>query len=314
MLGGIGATKHLLRNRPGKRMLMYHGVDAVGSLAYNSRFISAHLFEQQVAYFKENFNIVTLKEYYEADDLPKDKLTITLTFDDGYANNFTRVLPILEKHKVPATFFITAIREKGYAYLWTDFHDMLRYRVQSCIFNGEKYSLNRQNVFCSQRSGELLHKQLRKLSFIEIDRFIQDMIGQTGLKMEDFHPDYYLQMTVEQIALLAKSPYAAIGSHTHTHIDLTQRPMSEIIDEMRFSKEWLETITNLEIDSLAFPYGVYTLEVINAAKTVGYRRQVADRLSQEADANIPELQQRFGNNPFLTFTNQIWCLLNEHYL
>lgn len=313
LLFSAGIDFPLKINPVGKRMMVYHGVDSIGSLAYNTRFISERLFEQQVIYFKKHFHTVSLKDYYEG-NFPIDKLTLCLTFDDGYANNFTRVLPILEKHHVPAAFFITAIRAKGYAYLWTDFYDMLRFSVNSLEYNGETYLKNKLKNFISKESGMPLNQQLRQLSFDEIEDFMRETAQKTGLKMADFPEDYHLQLTAEQIKTMVQSPLVTIGSHTYTHADVTVRPLEEAIEEMRFSKEWLENTSQKEVEAFAFPYGVYSAETVNAAKSAGYRYLLPCELNNEADAHLPELQKRFGNNPFLSLKNQIWCILNEKYL
>lgn len=312
-LFSIGAEKYLLKNQAAQRIMAYHGVDKVGSKAYNSRFISEDLFEQQVIYFKKNFHIVSLKDYYQG-HFPDDKLSITLTFDDGYANNFTRILPILEKHQVPATFFITSIREKRYAYLWTDFYDLLKYSVEKVTFKGEIFIKNKHKNFVSCNTGEPLNNQLRKLPFHEIESFMKETSLKTNFKIEHFTTDYHLQMSVEEIKLMAQSPLATIGSHSHTHADLVQRPIEESIEEMRFSKEWLENITSKVVDAIAFPYGNYNLELVDAAKQLGYSYLLPVEYNQASDSQIFELKKRFGNNPFISLKNQIWCILNEKYL
>jgi peptidoglycan/xylan/chitin deacetylase (PgdA/CDA1 family) len=65
-------------------------------------------FDQHMAYIARNFPVVSLKQIIDG-DLPLDqtKPLIAVTFDDGYLDNFENAAPILIKHQVPCTFFIS---------------------------------------------------------------------------------------------------------------------------------------------------------------------------------------------------------------
>ena len=84
---------------------MYHGV-RTGQLRINGRHITAKHFEKQLQYFKRKFSVVPLDQLCEmkfAGVVP-EKHAIALTFDDGFVNNLTVALPLLEKYGLPATF------------------------------------------------------------------------------------------------------------------------------------------------------------------------------------------------------------------
>ena len=59
-------------------------------------------FEKNITVVKNRFEILSPDEI-----LTTEKHGVLLTFDDGFKNNFTNVLPILEKHLTPGLFFIS---------------------------------------------------------------------------------------------------------------------------------------------------------------------------------------------------------------
>jgi len=71
--------------------------------------LSNETFQKQMRWLQERFDIVTLEEAQrriasEANDRP----TVTITFDDGYADNCKTALPWLLEQNIPVTYFVTS--------------------------------------------------------------------------------------------------------------------------------------------------------------------------------------------------------------
>lgn len=65
-------------------------------------------FENHLQFLKKNYDVLPLSEL--SIRLTTGKLEgneATVTFDDGYRDNLTNALPLLEKYNIPATIFIT---------------------------------------------------------------------------------------------------------------------------------------------------------------------------------------------------------------
>lgn len=89
-------------------IFLYHRISEVADDPHLLS-VNPENFEKQLLYLQDNFKIIRLSELVQ--NLKNGKMvsgSATITFDDGYADNFSVALPILEKHRIPATFFITA--------------------------------------------------------------------------------------------------------------------------------------------------------------------------------------------------------------
>ena len=70
-------------------------------------------FEEQILWLRQHkYTFLTADEFYQwyigEKTLPRK--SVLLTFDDGEESNYHLVLPILQKHQIPATFFIIGKR------------------------------------------------------------------------------------------------------------------------------------------------------------------------------------------------------------
>lgn len=97
------ALSRLIR-RKGAVVLMYHAIDRSGwKLA-----VSPEVFERQMRYLAKKHWAVPLRTVvsYAKGEKTLPTHAVVVSFDDGYRDVLTTVLPILERYRIPATVFI----------------------------------------------------------------------------------------------------------------------------------------------------------------------------------------------------------------
>ncbi|MDC3204470.1 polysaccharide deacetylase family protein [Pelagibacteraceae bacterium] len=90
------------------QIVMYHYVrDKKTNKYQNLKFLSTEEFESQIIYLKKKYNLLDPSKVYENYNENKNLNSedCFLTFDDGYADHYSFVLPILLKYNVKAFFF-----------------------------------------------------------------------------------------------------------------------------------------------------------------------------------------------------------------
>ncbi len=87
--------------------------------------------------------------------------------------------------------------------------------------------------------------------------------------------DCFDGLSPEQLATLARSPWAVIGAHTVTHPSLPTCNEVELARELAESRRALQQITGQPVDLFAYPYGDYDRRVAQAVRAAGYRAAFA---------------------------------------
>jgi len=65
-------------------------------------------FERHVDYCRQNFDVVSLNEIQNRCTIGRsDRPAVSVTFDDGYAENCDFAIPLLVRHRIPCTYFVT---------------------------------------------------------------------------------------------------------------------------------------------------------------------------------------------------------------
>lgn len=88
-------------------ILLYHRIDRINHDPVMLA-VTPETFEEHIKYINKFYKPVSLSELVKRINNKCLKGNeVCITFDDGYKDNFTNALPILEKYNTPATIFIT---------------------------------------------------------------------------------------------------------------------------------------------------------------------------------------------------------------
>lgn len=86
--------------------LFYHRVADIHSTPWT---ISNRDFRRHIQYLKNNFDIVSLATLQtQTGHHPGSKMMVSITFDDGYADNFDQAIPLLLQEGIPFTYFVSS--------------------------------------------------------------------------------------------------------------------------------------------------------------------------------------------------------------
>jgi peptidoglycan/xylan/chitin deacetylase (PgdA/CDA1 family) len=248
--------------------LLYHRVtsDAAGSLAQptiglNNGFhpneglsVSAQNFAEQMAFLSENYNcldLATAIKLLREGQLPRQ--SVVVTFDDGYRDNLTVALPILERHGIPATVFITTgLIDRRTSLWWYELESILR-RVKSLSFpwRNKEYSYDLGTTELKRAAASQIFMLLRGLDPERQNELFSLMRRHAD---EPFSYDQEL-LTWEEVERLDRHPLITIGAHTRTHPVLSQLQPPQLEDELLGAKKTLEDRLNHPIEHLAYPFG-----------------------------------------------------------
>jgi peptidoglycan/xylan/chitin deacetylase (PgdA/CDA1 family)/glycosyltransferase involved in cell wall biosynthesis len=94
----------------GTPILMYHAIGLPGEPA--SPFVTPkHRFEAQMTWLKRlGYQTITFEQFlqYQRERRVPQAKSVIITFDDGYADNYTQAYPLLRRYAVPATIFLVS--------------------------------------------------------------------------------------------------------------------------------------------------------------------------------------------------------------
>lgn len=280
-VGLLTAARALLQRR--SLILTYHGVLGASPNPdpfLNHNFISADVFERQMQWLRDHYRPVslsTLVECYRQGKQPPPR-SVAITFDDGFANNATVAFPILRRHAIPFTVFLTTgmIDTPG-AQLWTE-------RVKRSIYMHEctsarislaeqEFVLDLSSSGAREESARKVNQFLKRQSLATRDvsiRALEATLGRPALHAAD--AERYAFLTWHQVREMAEAG-VEFGAHTVSHPILSTLDSADVDREVRESRERIESELKRPCRLFAYPNGStadFTIRDKRALERAGY--------------------------------------------
>lgn len=251
-------------------------------------------FSQMMGWLKSWFNVVPLDQavvQLQSGTLPARAAAIT--FDDGYADNRTVALPILQKHGLPASFFIaTGFLDGGR--MWND-------TVIESVRASSAPILDLRNLDLGTYSNGSLNEKRQAIDAI-IDRIKYMPHKERAALTErialelDVEPPNDLMMTSGQVREMHQAGMQ-IGAHTIKHPILARTEISDAEREIRTSKETLESLLGKPVLLFAYPNGKpeqdYFPEHCRIVKDLGFSLAVSTAWGVSEKSTDPFQLPRF---------------------
>ncbi len=237
---------------------------------------TAEEFEARMRWVASRYDVLPLLDAVRAlraGRLPARALSIT--FDDGYADNYENALPILRRLYLPATFFIAS----GFLDGGCMFNDVVIEAVRRAPtpeLDLDDLGLGRHPLGAAEVRARAIDRILSQLKYFEPERRARvaaQIAERAGARIPT-----HLMMTSAQVRALAQSGMA-VGAHTVTHPILAGIPLERAREEISADRARLEDITGAPVRLFAYPNGTplrdYRPEHAALARELGFEGAVS---------------------------------------
>jgi peptidoglycan/xylan/chitin deacetylase (PgdA/CDA1 family) len=239
-------------------ILLYHRVNPDEDPFFPA--VSVNVFEAQMGYLAREFQVLSLADIIDRMQQGKgvEPLTIAITFDDGYRDNYTFAHPIIKKYRLPATLFVATGFIGTGLLMW---NDRLAWAVKNsqqkrivCQFGQRELPLSLSTEEDKLGSLDTMLEELKPLPEAEKQKLLENIIE--ALQNKKPQPAE-LMLDWLSIRNMAKEGWD-IGSHTVSHQILTKVDRSRAAEELKVSKEAIEDKLQRTVKLCAFPNGKRT--------------------------------------------------------
>jgi peptidoglycan/xylan/chitin deacetylase (PgdA/CDA1 family) len=217
--------------------------------------VSPEFLEKIILKYKaKGFDFISLDRLNDiimSGDTP-ERPFIAFTIDDGYLDNYTKALPVFERHQVPFTIFVsTDFIDKKAVLWWDSIEDLImthpiivtgdgkRYLCETFQQRWDTFRYLRERILCLDQSR--LEYELEKMF--------------TNYQIDWYEPVKQKGMSWDHVVSLANHPLCTIGAHTITHPALSKLTTPEAFEEMKGGRERIEREISQPVSYFAYPYG-----------------------------------------------------------
>ncbi len=249
-------------------------------------------FERLIDRLARDFSILDLTAAIAAvKDGALRKPALAITFDDGYADNFTLARECLRPKGIPASFFIPVSQVDAGAPHWWDYLKSAADSASGAFWSWLKAaapSFRQEDAATgnAERSRALV-RHLNGLSLADRRAVIESAAREFGPYRGE-----RLLMNWAEVGELCASGFD-IGSHTLSHEPLTDLPEPEAVEEIAKSRVEIGRRLGRPVRGFSFPRGAHSSPLVRAVRDAGYDYAVTTRYgSNRPGDDVYELRRR----------------------
>jgi peptidoglycan/xylan/chitin deacetylase (PgdA/CDA1 family) len=260
--------------RPSLLILMYHRVlppdHPEMPILQPGMVVHTQTLRMHLRLLKERFEVVHLDDWLQrharGQSLPGKACAIT--FDDGWRDNFEHAFPLLREAALPATIFLVSDKVGTPESFWPERLARILWqagnRQAPAVWESAEFAwLKQLGVACpfGQRPpvraeiDAIIHA-CKRYTDADLQARLRLMESRSGASTGTVAPDI---LDWNQVQDMAASGLIRFGSHTRHHVRLSDSvDASILLDEIRTSREVIESHTQRVADVFCYPNGDYT--------------------------------------------------------
>lgn len=227
-------------------ILIYHRVRAQPDPLFPEE-IDARRFEQHLRLLRRWFNPLPLGEAVRR--LRERTLpgrAVCITFDDGYADNAEVALPILQRHRMPAAFFVASGFLDG-GCMWNDAVIEVVRKAPGERLNLARSGFASYDIGCVVRRRAVIDLLIAALKYLPPP----ERLARVKSMARSFTPT---MLSSDQLLALHRAGME-VGAHTVNHPILTAISNADARAEIAHSRARLEEIVQAPVTLFAYPNG-----------------------------------------------------------
>jgi len=180
---------------------------------------------------------------------------ISISFDDGYADNYTTAYPILKELGIPFAIYITtAFPDHAAIPWWYLLEDLLDINEKiNFDYMSQNYEYDLASSEDRQKAGLVIRNLIKPASQDDLKTLTKLIFSDHGLDPDKKIRE--LALNWDQLKILSMDPLVTIAAHTINHLLLKNLSIETAREEINGAQARLQEKLGMAINHFAYPFG-----------------------------------------------------------